>query len=419
MQQNINNQNNIKFSNNKTLWIIFTTILIDMIGVGVLLPIFPMLVLTESPFRITPDYWSLSQGFIMAGFLSASFPLAQFFASPILGQMSDKHGRRNILIISLVGTGLSYLLFAYAIYIKNIPLLFISRIIDGISGGNIAVAQAVIGDISDPKSRAKNFGLIGVAFGVGFILGPFLGGKLSDHTLLPFFNLTTPFIFASFLSLINILLIIKFLPETVKARDVKLDLSKSLKNIKKVFLYKDIKAILITIFLFNAGFTFFTTFLGIVLAHKYSFTNVHIGNYYAYMGIMIIIAQGVIVRRLSGKLNDYKVLTFSIIIVGVVISLYYFIPQNYPIWLYYLPPMLALFSALTRAFSMALLTRLSPNGKLGEIMGINSSLMALAQSLPAILAGYLATNHATLPILIGGIITILAGIWYNYHNNQY
>ncbi|MBY0378767.1 MAG: MFS transporter, partial [Burkholderiales bacterium] len=140
-------------STKSILWTIFFTIFLDLFGVGILIPIFPMLVVPGSPFKITPDNWSTAQGFIMCGWLMASYPLAQFLFTPILGQMADKFGRRRILIISIAGTAISYMIFATAVYLKNIPLLFIARIFDGISGGNISAAQAVIGDVSEAKNR--------------------------------------------------------------------------------------------------------------------------------------------------------------------------------------------------------------------------------------------------------------------------
>ena len=154
-------------TNKKILWTIFLTILIDMLGIGILIPVFPMLVVPHSTFKVTPDSWSTAEGFIMLGWLMTCFPIAQFLCAPILGQLADRFGRKKILAFSISGTVLSYILFAIGIVTKNLPLMFIARALDGASGGNISVAQAVIGDISSPQSRAKNFGLIGMAFGLG------------------------------------------------------------------------------------------------------------------------------------------------------------------------------------------------------------------------------------------------------------
>ena len=205
---------------------------------GILIPIFPLLVLPGSPYRIVPADWSVAGGFILLGWLSACYPLAQFFAAPILGQLSDRFGRKIVLTISIIGTSCAYVLFAIGVATKNIPLMFASRIVDGLTGGNISVAQAVISDISTPKNRARNFGLIGAAFGLGFIFGPYIGGKLADPSVVSWFSASTAFWFAAILSGLNAIIVIGFLPETLKQRttELKLHALQAFSNIKKAFI---------------------------------------------------------------------------------------------------------------------------------------------------------------------------------------
>ena len=401
-------------SANKILWIVFLTIFLDMLGLGILIPIFPMLIATHSSFRIIPLSWSNADGCIMLGWLMSVFPIFQFIFTPVLGQLSDKFGRKKILLISICGTAFSYILFAIGLATRNLPLLFAARMIDGISGANISTASAVISDISEPANRAKNFGLIGMALGLGFILGPFLGGKLSDPNIVSWFDSTTPFWFAAFMSLINLILVAKMLPETLKVKiNNRIDITKPFNNIKKAFLIPGISSVITPIFLFNLGFGFFTTFFGVVLAEQFAFTQSRIGDFFAYTGIMIVLSQGILVRRLSGKVANSKVLKISLFITGFAVLANYFIPAIHVSWLYYTPPFLAIGTALTRAFSQALLTDIAPENIRGEIMGINSSAFALSQVFPAIIAGYLAAAHAALPILVGGLIIIGGGLYFN------
>jgi DHA1 family tetracycline resistance protein-like MFS transporter len=380
-----------------------------MMGMGILIPTFPMLIAPHALHRIIPSTWTVAQGFILGGWLLATFPIMQFFFSPLLGQLADRYGRRRVLALSLAGTSVSYVLFAIGIITHNIPLLFFSRMVDGATGGNISVAQAVIGDVSSPEHRARNFGLVGVALGLGFILGPFLGGVLSDPSLVPWFHITTPFYFAALLALINVLLVLWLLPETLQhVNPEPIQWKRPLANIAQVFRVPELRSTIPAIFLFNSGFTFFTTFWGVVLAEDFGFSQGHIGNFFGFMGIMVVLSQGGLVRRLSGKVQDYRVLRFSIFATGFCLVPYYFIPGDKPLWIYAIPPFLAIAMALTKSFSGALLTRITRPQIRGEVMGINSSANALAQVLPAILAGYLAAEHARLPILVGSI-TVLAG----------
>lgn len=397
--------------NKKILWAIFLTVLIDMLGIGILIPVFPTLVASHSPLKVIPDSWTEAEGFIMLGWLLTCFPFMQFICAPILGQLADKYGRRKILALSITGTASSYILFAIGIITKNLPLMFISRALDGASGGNISVAQAVIGDISSPQSRAKNFGLIGMAFGLGFIIGPFLGGVLSDHTTISWFNAATPFWFAAIISFINVLLVLKFLPETLKVKSSnRIDITKPLTNIYRALTSKGLRNVLPATFFSNAGFTFYTTFWGVVLAEQFHFSQSGVGNYFAYVGIMIILAQGLVIRRLSGKIDDYKVLRYSLFGTGICLFVYYFIPNSHPLLIFLVPPFMATFNSLTMSFSSAIITRVTPPNIRGEAMGITSSVNALAQSIPAVLAGYIAAHHARLPLLVGSLFLFIGGI---------
>jgi MFS transporter, DHA1 family, tetracycline resistance protein len=405
-------------SNKKILWIIFLTVFIDMLGIGILIPVFPMLVAPTSSFKVTPSSWTTAEGFIMAGWLMATFPLMQFIFTPVLGQFADLYGRRKILTLSISGTAISYALFAIGIITKSIPLLFISRALDGASGGNISVAQAVIGDISAPGNLARNFGMIGIALGLGFILGPSIGGVLSSPSFISWFAPDTPFWFAAVLSAVNFILVLKLLPETLKVTHHNpIDITRPIHNIIKAFSATKLRNIIPAVFLFNAGFTFFTTFWGVVLTERFSFNQGQIGGFFAYLGVMVVLAQGLVVRRLSGKITDYKILYYSIIGAGICLFSYYFVPINRIACIYYLTPFLAIFIALTKAFSSALIIRTTPAQIRGEVMGINSSSTALANALPAILAGYIAATQTILPVLVGGVTVILGGILFIFMFN--
>lgn len=390
---------------------VFMTIFIDLLGVGILIPVFPQLVTPYSPDNILPYGWTIQQGFILLGWLSAVYPLAQFFAAPIMGQLADRYGRKLVLAISIAGTAFGYALFAVGILTKNIPLLFISRIIDGLTGGNISVAQAVIADISTPKNRARNFGFVGMAFGLGFILGPYIGGKLADPSVVSWFSAATPFWFAALLSVVNVMLVVMFLPETLKVKvKERLDLSRPFHNIATAFSRPGLRSVMPTSFLFTAGFTFFTTFFGLVLLNKFGFTPSNTGDYFAYVGLWIAIVQGGITGLVAKKYKDYQVIRVSIFITAASLLAYAFIPAGEYKWLFLVPPFMALGNGLTMAFNNALISRITPRELQAEALGINASVMALAQSIPAILSGYLASINDNLPILIGSAIIALGGI---------
>ena len=223
---------------------IFLTVFIDLIGFSILIPVFPLLI-NNTPFRVTPAGWSARDGLIMLGWLQAMYPFCTFIAAPVLGQLSDRFGRKPILAFSIAGTAVGYVIFAFGISSKSIPLLFLGRAIDGLTGGNIAVAQAAIGDVSDDTNRAKNFGMIGAAFGLGFIIGPYLGGRLSAphrsfyglfHTP-GWFQATTPFWFAAGLCVVNCAFVLSRFPETIRHKDPdkRINIATAVQNVGRGF----------------------------------------------------------------------------------------------------------------------------------------------------------------------------------------
>lgn len=398
--------------NKKILFAVVFTVFIDLLGFGILIPVIPQLLANPySPFFLLPSGMSIKSGYIILGFLTAIFPFMQFFATPILGEISDRFGRKPVLAISLLGTCLSYIVFAFGVITKNLTLLFVARGFDGITGGNIAVAQAAIADVSTPENRAKNFGLIGAAFGVGFILGPYLGGKLSDPSVVSWFNAATPFWFAAGLSFLNVLSVVFLLPETLKTKSSKLSLhlAKSVQNIFKAIKIPNMKVVFSTVFLLQAGFTFFTTFFSVFLITKFGFNQNSVGNYFSFVGIWIAFSQAVVTRKVSKYFSEKQILRFSIVATGIFI-LAQFLPTTV-FGLLVIVPFFAIVNGLSQANIMSLVSRSAGAEIQGEILGINASVSALAQTIPPILSGFIAASiGATVPIFVSGVTIILAGL---------
>lgn len=404
------------------MFVVIATIFIDMLGVGILIPVIPLLLASpESNFYLLPAGVSPSQGYILLGFLTAVFPLMQFFSTPILGQLSDMWGRKKILAISIAGTCAGYILFAIAIVTRNLPLLFLSRALDGITGGNISVAQAAIADISIPENRTKNFGLMGAAFGIGFILGPYIGGKLSDPSLVHWFSAATPFWCAGILSFLNMLSVIFIFKETLKTAQphARIRWGQSIHNIIDAFAMKKLRILFLTNFFYIGGFTFFTTFFSVFLIRKFHFTQGHIGDFFSYMGIWIAFTQAVITRTLSKYFKEYAILKITYIMGGVFVMLF-FAPS---VWwgLLFVVPFFAIANGLTQSNSISLISRSVGGDIQGKVLGINASIQALAQAVPPILSGYIAARITPeAPLFIASLVIIFAGILFMvlYHPSR-
>ncbi|MDD4319020.1 MAG: MFS transporter [Candidatus Peribacteraceae bacterium] len=394
----------------RPLPIIFFTVFLDLVGIGILIPVVPLLLADPaSPEYILPAGTSVQTGYILLGLLIASYPLCQFLATPVLGQLSDKYGRRSLLLLSLLGTALSYVLFAYAIFTHHIPLLFLSRAFDGITGGNIAVAQAAVADISTRENRARSFGIMGTAFGLGFILGPAIGGLLSSPTFVSWFNAATPFWFAALLSAANAASVWFFFPETNKQRRKgSVDWVKSFKNIAEAYALRKLRPLFATQFLFQAGFTFFTTFASVFLINRFGFTQASIGNYVAYLGIWIAFTQAVVIGYVSKRFPDHIVVRLTVPLAGVFIAMQLLTPSWW--WLLLISPFFAVNNGLSQVLLTTLVSKSASAHIQGEVLGVNASVQALGQSIPPILSGFIAAilTPAT-PVFVGSILILLAG----------
>lgn len=385
-----------------------------MIGAGIFLAIIPIILTSQS---VASSTFSLNitteTGYILLGFIIGTYSFAQFFSAPVLGQLSDYYGRKRILVISFLGTSISHILFALGIYFGNIPILFLSQIINGITGSNMSVAKASVADITSKEDRSKNFGLLGAIYGIGFIVGPFLGALLSNPSLVSWFNITTPFWFAGILSLLSSILILSIFTETLKEQSEKpiITLTQPLKNIIKAFSFPKLRTIFISEFLFHAGFTFFGTFFSVLLIQKFGFGEQGVGNFYGYIGIWIIFTQLILTRIVSRWLREEKIIPITLIALGIMVYLF-ILPSVWWILLL-IAPLIAILNGLSHSNISGLLSMVTNDKMQGEILGVNTSIQSLAQSIPPLFAGYLAATFSlNTPIVISSVLIILGGIYF-------
>jgi DHA1 family tetracycline resistance protein-like MFS transporter len=270
------------------LLVIFITVFIDLVGFGIVIPVLPFYA-EGTKFGATPRE---------VGLLFASYSVMQLIFAPVLGRLSDKYGRRPVLLISLLGTSLGFLILGFA---STLWMLFLGRIIDGISGGNISTAQAYIADVTTKENRAKGMGLIGAAFGLGFVFGPAIGGVLSR------WGINVPFLFAGTLAFANVILLYFTLPETVTpdhpARASAAggrgwgQLIASLKNPRLGF-------VLTIYFLSIVAFSIMTAVFSLFMMFRLGYDAFHNGWVFAYVGIISAIIQGGLIGRLVKRFGE-------------------------------------------------------------------------------------------------------------------
>lgn len=282
---------------------------------SILFPILPFLVE-----RFRSDAFTL-------GLLTASFAIAQFLATPAIGAISDRYGRRPVMLICVLGSAISYFMFGWA---GALWVLFLSRIIDGITGGVAATAQAYIADTSKPGERSKNFGLTGVAFGLGFVLGPALGGALSG------IDITFPVFFAGSLALLNAILGYFTLPESLsveKRRSIRLKDLNPLNQITDLLRNRKIRGFLWATFIFNFAFTGFTSIFVLFLNERLGWGPASAATVFVFIGVVSTIVQGVLIRKLLPIYGEAKLTVIGFITLAIGLGLVAVIPND-SIWLY-------------------------------------------------------------------------------------
>ena len=393
----------------RILAVVFGTLLLDMIGTGMVFPIIPILFTDPSSPAFMLAGYSKGAQFLVAGLITSLFGLMQFIAAPILGELSDIYGRKKLLMLGVGILAISQLLFGVGIIIGSITVLLITRAIAGIAAANLSIAQATIADITEPKDRAKNFGLIGAAFGIGFILGPLLGGWIAAL----FQNAAAPFWFSSILGILNLLFVAFMLPETRKGiRETarKFHILKGIHNIRAALKDYDARPVYLTSFLYMSGFSFFVSFVGVLLVNRYGLTEAGIGTFFAFVGMCVVITQLFILRFLTKYYNEKQILRVSLLCVGGALFLYPFMPSI--TILYFLVPVLAIPQGLSMANIGSLVSRSVSAEKQGAALGINSSLVAFAQGVVPLVAGFgSGLIGIKAPFIAGSILVFSA--WLN------
>lgn len=400
------------FPQKASLLTIFITVFIDMLGVGIIIPVIPALFFEESTTMLDASFTE-AQRSILYGFLIASYPILQFFGAPLLGALSDRYGRKPMLTMSLFGTMIGYLLFAWAIKEEWLVLLFLSRMLPGFTGGNISIILSSIADVSDAQSKTKNFGLVGTAFGLGFILGPTLGGILADNTVVSWFSSETPFYFTAAITLLNIILVRYRFRETLQqASRVPFSLLRGFSNIAKSFAAPNLRGIFTIVLGLSLGFTFFTQFYAVILIQDFDFTEKNIGLLFGWIGIWLAITQGLIVRKMSNIVAPKFILQFTILTLSIGIALVLLPDQAW--WFYVIAPVIAISQGITSPNMTSVISEQANADQQGEILGINQSMQSLGQAIPPIIAGYLNAIDNRLPMVAAAGLIFLSWLIYMF-----
>jgi DHA1 family tetracycline resistance protein-like MFS transporter len=371
---------------------VFMTVLVDLLGFGILIPILPLYAksVTEHPSLwmtwVNTGLRLQNPGVFWAGVVFVSFSLMQFLATPILGRISDLVGRRPVLWVSLMGSAVGYLILAAT---GRFEWVLAARVLDGITGGNISVAQAAMADTSRPEERSKVLGMIGAAFGLGFVLGPFLGGVLSHsqlgETLLAEHGLRLPFLVASGLSLLASFQVLVWLPETLRpyarrhARQEERRGHALVRALKREGMPKVLGIALLTM----TGFAMMEGTYSLMAAQRFRLTEGQVGYLFGFIGILIVIYQGGLVRVVARRIPERRALTTGLALMTLSLPVLARAPWMWPFVLVMVP--LAWGSGMSNTATSALASRLTPPDEQGGLFGVVNAVQGIGRILgPAI-----------------------------------
>ena len=382
---------------------IFITMLIDITGWGIIIPVIPKLIAE----LIQGD---ISEAAKYGGWLGFAFAFTQFLFAPLVGNLSDKYGRRPIILISLFAFALDYLLLAFS---PTITWLFVGRIIAGLSGASITTASAYIADISTPENRAKNFGMIGAAFGLGFIIGPVLGGLLGQY------GSRVPFYAAAILCMCNFLYGYFILPESLsKANRREFDWKRAnpigaIKHLKK---YPQLIGIVVAIFLLYVGSHAVHSNWSFYTMYQFKWDERMVGISLGVVGLLVGIVQGGLIRWTSPRLGNEKSIYIGLALYTIGMLLFAFATESWMMFVFLIPYCLG---GIAGPALQAVVSGNVPANEQGEIQGTLASLMSAS----AIIGPPMMTNtfyffthkeapfqFAGAPFILGGFLMLLSTI---------
>ncbi len=375
---------------------ILATILIDMLGIGLIVPVLPKLV--------TSMYGgTLSDGSFIFGWFVASYALMQFLFSPVLGNLSDAVGRRPVILLSLFGAGLDYLLMAFA---PSLGWLFAGRVIAGITGANIAAANAYIADVTPLEDRARNFGLIGACFGVGFIVGPALGGLLGQY------GLRTPFMAAAGLTLLNALYGFFVLPEShpkERRRPFDWRVANAFSSLSALGRNSIALGLVGTITLERLAHDSLPATWVLYTTYRFNWTEAQNGFSLALVGVMYAIVAGGLTGMIIRRLGERRALMYGLLTGAFTFLLYGVASRG---WILYLGIMIGSLGGVAVPAIQAIITRITPANEQGAMQGALASIQSLAAILGPLMAanlfGFFTSPRA--PIHLPGAAFLLSAL---------
>lgn len=384
------------------------SILVDTLGLGLVYPVFVMM-FGSGHNALLPPGSSLSLQHFYLGLAFLLYPLCLFFGASFNGDLSDYFGRKRILILCMLGVGISYLLMAFAVSIASLTLLLVGRGLSGLMAGSYPIAQAAVIDMSTAENKSLNLSIVVLANVFGMILGPLLGGFTSDNSLVSFFNYSTPFYISACLGFFAAFWLFISFKETFKPKKkITLSFLRPLHIFARAFQNKSVRWFSVAFLLMQIGWGNYLQLITLYLQTQFHYRNWQLGVFQGVLGCALALGLIVIIRYLVKYFNNRLILIMSLLITGISMILTSQLQKELSLWLLMIP--IAAFDAVGFVAMLTAFSNAADKDAQGWVMGIASAEYAIAFVVPGLLTNLIPFTGVPPIILLSGFFFLIAGL---------
>lgn len=386
---------------------LFFVLLLDSVGFGIIFPVLsPLFMATDANSMLSPTV-SFTLRELLYGITMGVFSISMLLSAPMLGDLSDHFGRKKVILWCLVGTAISVSLCALGIHFKSVIIIIIGRILGGMMAGSQSVAQAAIIDLSTAHNKAKNLGLIAAGNSIGWVVGPILGGYLSDPGLVSWFTYTTPFIVTAILGILNVLMLLGSFQETfISNKKFEFKAAKIFIAFKEAIQHPQIRKLSYVFLLSELAWAVYFQYIPLYFVALFKISTSQIGLFMAFVGVIFGITTAVILRLLVRIISERNITLLGLIIGNIGLFVIVFAHSLQGLWLVSLLVVVGM--ALSFNTILVLFSNAVSHEVQGKVMGMTTSLVALSWIIGALLIGIFAYFPLVLPFIAAGIFQLLS-----------
>lgn len=381
----------------QSLCVLYFAAFLNWMSYGLIYPTFAVLMFHDSPFFL-PDTHQIMRG-VWLGILLSSTPLAQFFFSTLTGSLSDRFGRKSILAATTLLIGIGYLICIEGVWAESLAVLILGRFVTGIGASNLVVINASVADISSSKTKTQHYAYITMANGLGFLVGPYIGGQLSV------FGFEYPFIFSAALTLLGLcfilFLFVESLPNIGKTKTTRFGLRQYL----QIFRMKALHRLFLAMLIFCLGWSFYWEFIPVTWIKKYALTAPQIGNFYAYGSLFFVLSCAFLIRLIIKRMAPKAIFLGALGLLGL--AFFSLLWGNILLYWIFIPLQQFLI-ALIFPVATTIVSNAASRSRQGEVLGVFQSLQALAFAATPCLGGILLSITESVPVIFGGVAMFVA-----------